>query len=129
MVSRCSTVEACRKMLEAERRRSKYRNQRTPYNGRMYDSKAEAKYAYQLDLRRRAGDIQCWKPKPRIPLVVNGRRVCVHVPDFEITHMDGAVELVELKGPETQVWKLKRKLLEATYLANHPEIRYRVIWL
>ena len=129
MATRCSTVEACRKMLEAERRRSKYRNLRTPYNGRTYDSQAEAAYAYQLDLRVRAGDIRSWRPQVRTPIAVNGRRICVYVLDFEITHMDGSAELVELKGPQTKVWKLKRRLFEVVYLTDHPEVQYTVVML
>lgn len=58
----------------------------------------------------------------RIPLLVNGTNVAVYYVDFEVTRADGAVDLVEVKGAETDVWKLKRNMLLAGYLADHPAI-------
>jgi len=47
--------------------------------------------------------------------------------DFEITHNDGSLELLEVKGYETDVWRLKWKLLHALYAASHPEIKISII--
>ena len=33
--------------------------------------------------------------------------------NFKITHNDGGIEYVEVKGFETEVWRLKWKLFEA----------------
>jgi hypothetical protein len=35
--------------------------------------------------------------------------------DFVVTHADGHEEWIEVKGFETPIWKLKKKLFEACY--------------
>lgn len=122
MTARCTTLADCLKALEGERR-SKYRNTRTTYKGRTYDSRREAAFAAFLDARKAAGEITSWTPQLRIPLEVNGQRICVYVADFELVYPDGRRELVEVKGYETREWKLKRRLLEALY----PDRRLTVV--
>lgn len=128
---------------------NKYRNVHETYNGVTYHSKREAAYARELDLRLRARGkdrIQSWRRQVKISLDVDceGRllaflqgasvpnpgplmHICNYFVDFELTHTDGSIELVEIKGMETDVYKLKRKLLEATFLKAHPEVTYTVI--
>lgn len=111
--------------------RNKYNARKTHYDGVTYDSKREADYARELDLLRnarkpseRVTDVQ---RQIRIPLVVNGQQICTHVLDFLVTYADGRKELVEVKGYETAVWKLKRKLLEATWLREHKDVEYKIV--
>lgn len=50
--------------------------------------------------------------------------------DFLIVHLDNTIELVEIKSfiTMTEVWKLKRSLLEATLLREFPDtIKYTVV--
>lgn len=98
---------------------SKYGNKRTEYNGRTYHSKREAEFARQLDLMRFAKDpkekVVRVKPQPRFPIVVNGKKICTYVSDFEVEYADGRVEVVDVKGYKTNLYKLKKKLVEATY--------------
>ena len=82
------------------------------YGDVLYDSAAEARYAAQLDLRLKAGEITGWGRQHRCPLIVNGVRICTMVVDFTI-YMRGAVEYVDVKGVITRDWALKRKLFEA----------------
>lgn len=63
----------------------------------------------------------------RIPIVVNSVPICVYVVDFLVTYADGRRELVEVKGIETAVFRLKLKLLCATWLKDHPNINYRIV--
>jgi len=93
------------------------------FQGRVYHSAAEARYASELELRRRIGEIRAWRPQPRFRLEVQGHLVCVVMLDFEITERDGSLSYVEVKGWESQLWKLKRKLLAALY----PNIRLKVV--
>ena len=86
---------------------------RTEYDGRWYQSKAEATFAAGLDLRLKAKEIVWWKPQVPIKLMVNGHLICTYKLDFAIYHLDGHLEYVEVKGHETNVWKLKWKLLHA----------------
>jgi len=60
--------------------------------------------------------------------MVNGTKVADYYVDFQVTHADGAVDLVEVKGAETDVWKLKRNMLLAGYLTEHPGIGYYVLY-
>lgn len=114
-------------MYYQTRSNSKYHNVSKIYNGRSYHSKFEAAYAQELDLRLKAGDIKEWTPQVKISLDVNGRHICNYYCDFEVTYPDDSVELVEVKGFETEIYRLKRKLLEATYLLDNPGVRYLVV--
>lgn len=106
---------------------NKYGATKHEYNGRWYHSKMEAAYAMDLDLRLKAHDIASWIPQVKISLDVNGKHVCTYIVDFELTYPDGSIELVEVKGFATETYRLKRKLLEATYLVEHPGVRYLVV--
>ena len=97
---------------------SKYGAKRTEHNGIQYHSKKEAGYAVELDLRLKAGDIKGWERQVKIPLDVNGYHIANYMIDFVITHNDGVKEYVEVKGFETEVWRLKWKLFEALYGDN-----------
>lgn len=106
---------------------NKYHAKSIVYNGIQYHSKKEAAYAAELDLRLKAGDIKQWFRQKKISLDVNGYHICNYYVDFEVWHKDGTIELVEIKGFETEVWRLKRKLLEATTLKDNSEIKYTVV--
>lgn len=103
--------------------RNKYRNKKTEYNGVMYDSKKEALYAYHLTMRQRAHDIKSWERQIAIPLIVNGKKICKYVADFRVVYNDDTEEYIEVKGFETAVYKLKKKLLEALY----PDVKLTVV--
>lgn len=89
----------------------------------MYASKSEASYARYLDLCVKAGTVKSWEGQYRVPLVVNGEKVCTIVPDFRVHFPDGTLALVEVKGHATPIWKLKVKLFRAL----HQNTDYRVI--
>lgn len=98
-----------------QRRTSKYGSERKEYNGRSYMSKKEAGYARDLDLLKRAGEIKDWKPQYKLSLDVNGYHICNYIVDFWILTKHDEEELHEVKGFETEVWRLKWKLTEAIY--------------
>lgn len=106
---------------------NKYGAKKTEYNGVLYDSKREAAYAHELDLRLKAHDINGWIRQVPFPLDVNGQLIAKYVMDFVVYHKDGTVELVEVKGFETPVYKLKVKLLKAIYLSSNPTWRYTIV--
>lgn len=105
------------------RARSKFNAQKTEYAGAMYDSAAEARYAAELDLKCRTRQILCWQRQVPIRLEVNGILICKIVADFKITEVDGSITFYEIKGCETPIWRLKRKLLKAC----HGDIKYLVL--
>lgn len=101
------------------------------YNGRKYASRMEARYAMRLDAEQRLGLVVSWEAQVLLPLLVPQEsgdpvQVGVYVVDFMV-HRPGGTEAVETKGFWTREARFKRKVFEATWLARHPEIRYRVI--
>lgn len=104
-------------------RKGKYGAIRTEYRGVVYDSKSEAHYAMYLDALVKAKKIAGWDRQRRVPLVVNGVKVCTMVPDFLVLHRSRNNEYVEVKGMETAVYKLKAKLFRALY----PDVLYTVV--
>lgn len=93
------------------KKRSKYNSKKTEYNGVRYDSIKEARYAQELDLRVKAGEV-----------VFFLRQVPLHLPggvtyrvDFQEFHSDGTVHFVDVKGMKTQMYIAKKKMVEATY--------------
>lgn len=94
---------------------NKYRNKKAEHNGVSYHSKFEAGYAAGLDIRKKTGDIRSWERQVKIPLDVNGKHIANYFIDFKILHNDGIVEYVEVKGFETDTWRLKWKLFDALY--------------
>lgn len=96
---------------EEKPKKSKYNAKRTPYNGRVYDSKKEAEHAALLDTLVLGNQIVKWFPQVRFPLPGH----CVYVADFLIIHKDGTWTVEDTKGVKTDVYKLKAKLFLDTY--------------
>ena len=107
-------------------RRAKYGNRRTFYGGYWYQSKLEADYARDLDLRVKAKDITSWERQKNIPLKLGGIHVCDYRIDFIVYHNDGTTEYVETKGYKTDVWRLKWKIFEAMY-GDKPDCKLTVV--
>lgn len=109
------TGEVVLASVNGVQRTSKMGNRKTQYGSVTYHSAREAAYAAELDLRVKAKDIKRWERQIGVPLEVHGTLIAKYVIDFVIEHTDGTFEYVEVKGFETDVWKLKWKLFEALY--------------
>lgn len=96
-------------------RGSKYGAKKQEFQGRSYMSKKEAGYAQELELRRKAGEIIEINPQFKLSLDVNGYHIANYYVDFMVILSDGSKELHEVKGFETDVWRMKWKLTEALY--------------
>lgn len=94
---------------------SKYNSRRTEYHGTSYMSKKEAEYAWELDMRLNGGDIKGYQKQFKLSLDVNGEHICNYYVDFLVENTDGSVDAVEVKGYETDVWKIKWKLAMALH--------------
>jgi len=114
-------------MTYIQKRQNKYGNVARDYNGTLYDSKKEAAYAQELDLRIKAGELKSWDRQVRISIDVNGKHICNYFIDFVLYHTDGLKEYVEVKGFETPVWRLKWKLFEALYNEIEPMAQLTVV--
>lgn len=98
---------------------SKYGNEKTIYHNEQYDSKKEAEYARILDLASRATRIadrvvQVTRQVP-YPVEIDGAKICKYIADFVVFYADGRREIVDVKGYRTEIYKLKKKLVEAIY--------------
>jgi hypothetical protein len=101
------------------RAQNKFGNTPTLYKGRRFASQLEASHAAELDMLRRAKDpsqqVKSVEYQYRIPIVMNGIKCGTYVADFYVLFADGHKEIQETKGFKTQLYNLKKKLVEAQY--------------
>lgn len=111
------------------KKKSKYGNAKTIIDGIEFDSMKEADYYCQLKLLKRAGEIRDFGLQQRYELQPtfkkNGttHRSITYVADFVIENNDGTTDVVDVKGFETQLFKVKQKLFEYKY----PDLQLKVI--
>lgn len=102
-------------------KQNKYHNKHAVVDGHSFDSRAEARYYNQLKLRKRAGDIQFFRLQPKYQLMAGfekdgvKHRAIHYIADFEIHHKDGSIEVVDVKGTLTQVFRLKEKMFHKRF--------------
>lgn len=91
----------------------KYKNQPTVVDGIRFDSKKEARYFEQLKLRQAAGEV--WFFLRQVPIYLPGGTR--YVVDFLVFFKDRhrLEEFVDVKGRETQVFRLKKREVEHHY--------------
>jgi hypothetical protein len=107
-MSETITIEEYRKLIK--KGSNKFHAQKTEYNGRTYHSAKEARYAAQLHVLKKSGEIRNWIPQYTLKLFVNGKHITDYRIDFKVIHNDNSIELIEVKGVETEAWKLKWRL-------------------
>jgi hypothetical protein len=123
-------VLALARQLDGGGGESKYGNEYTEVDGIRFASKAEAQRYTELRQMKQAGEIQSLELQPRYelqPAFVDGDGVrhqpIYYVGDFQYWEK-GRLVCEDVKGaPETDVFKLKRKML----LHNYPHIVFRVV--
>ena len=91
--------------------RSKYHAIPTVIDGIRFASKSEAKRYGQLKLLQMAGEIRWFTCQVPFHLGAGVR----YVSDFLIVYTDGRVEVEDVKGVETAMFRVKRRLFEAAY--------------
>ena len=94
--------------------RNKFGAVRTTVDGVTFHSKREA--SYYLDLKRllQARKITKLELQPCYPIIINGVKVCKVLFDFRYIQ-NGTEVIIDVKGHDTNLSKLKRKLAEAMY--------------
>lgn len=100
---------------KAKRPNNKFNSKVQTYKGRSYHSTLEANYARKLDLLIKAKEVKKWEPQFKIPLGHNGIHFANYFIDFKVWMSDGTIEYHEVKGLETDLWKLKWKMTQAFY--------------
>lgn len=90
----------------------KFRNQRQG----AYDSKLEMRGFGELEIRQRAGEISHLKLHPRFPIRWPGAQEPFTTVEMDASYMeDGQLHVIDWKGHDTALSRLKRKLLKAAY--------------
>jgi hypothetical protein len=95
-------------------------------DGITFDSQKEANYYSQLLLQKNCKDpmhrVLSIELQPRFTYEIhyhaNGevfKRKAFYRADFRVTYGDGCVEVVDVKGFRTAVYKQKKKIIEALY--------------
>lgn len=108
--------------------KNKYNAKKTVIDGIKFDSKKEAQHYMELKLLQRAGEISNLELQPRFLLQEgfkkNGEtyKPIYYIADFKYIEK-GQVIVEDVKGKETEVFKLKRKLFEHKY----PDLELRII--
>ena len=113
------TAQEFRQRMAQEQTPRKYRNIKTEVDGITFDSRAEADRYCELKMLLAAGKISGFDIQPSFVLDAGVR----YRPDFIVCGNDGVVWIEDVKGVETQAFKLKRRLWERRY----PWMELRVI--
>lgn len=92
---------------------NKYRNTPTTVDGIRFDSRREARYYEQLKLRQAAGEVSYWLRQVPLHLPGGAR----YVVDFLVFFSDAErpPEYVDVKGVKTDVFLLKKRMVEHHY--------------
>jgi hypothetical protein len=97
---------------------SKYGSKKVIIDEISFDSKIESRYYQQLKWLEANKQILFYRVQPRYLLQEafekDGRkfRKIEYVADFEVHHLNGSIEVIDVKGIETEAFKIKRKLFE-----------------
>ena len=107
---------------------SKYYNQPTIVDGIKFDSRKEAQHYLELKLLQSAKVISNLELQPKFILQESFKkkgktyREISYIADFKYTE-NGQVIVEDVKGKETEVFKIKHKLFEYRY----PDLELRII--
>lgn len=91
--------------------RHKFHAVATECDGLRFDSKAEARYYLYLKAQKSVGEVLFWHRQ--VPVELPGKSK--YVVDFQVFMADGSVRYVDVKGVETETFKLKKRMVEALY--------------
>jgi hypothetical protein len=75
----------------------------------------------------KAGEIKEWKPQYKMEFKINGVKICNHYIDFRVVTKHDTVQYHETKGVETELYRIKKKLLLALLPEIEPGAEYIVI--
>ena len=96
-------------------KRSKYGNIKVTHFGHTFDSKKEGNRYLTLLEKEQKGQITDLVLQPRFDMIVNGVNCGFYKADFGYVDSTGATVIEDVKGVQTAVFKLKRKIVEALY--------------
>lgn len=103
---------------------NKFNAKSSTYDGFHYHSRKEANYAAELDIRKRTRpkEVKSWERQVKLALKVNETHICNYYIDFKVFLTDGTIEYVEVKGFETDLWRMKWRVTSALWPDGIPGV-------
>ena len=93
---------------------NKYKNRKTKVDNIVFASAKESRRYLELKLLQKAGEISDLRLQTRLPIVVNGKKVCDYLCDFSYME-NGKFVFEDVKGVRTALYQLKKKLVKAVH--------------
>lgn len=91
--------------------RHKFRSKSVQYDGIKFDSTLEGDYYLYLKLLQKAGNVVFFTRQTAFHLPGGTKYLC----DFVVYESDGNVRFIDVKGVETDTFKIKKREVEAIY--------------
>jgi len=103
--------------------KNKFNNKKVVTSEHTFDSKKEYRYYLQLKQRmkaiNRADRVVNIGLQPRYDIIINSKKIGFYKADFKVLFADNRVEIIDVKGYKKgcayQMFKLKKKIVEALY--------------
>jgi hypothetical protein len=76
-----------------------------------FSSKAERSYYHKLKILQKSGEVVFFLMQ--VPFHLPGKTK--YIVDFQVFYADGTVDFVDVKGVETEVFKIKKRQVEEIY--------------
>ncbi|WP_438967028.1 DUF1064 domain-containing protein [Flavobacterium sp.] len=97
---------------------SKYRSKPSQWEGIKFHSKLERDYFIFLTHRKKKGEIIFFLRQ--IPFDLPGKTK--YYVDYQVLEKDGTLRFIDIKGVETDTFKIKKRMVEEIYYPIHIEI-------
>jgi hypothetical protein len=105
---------------------SKFNAKKTDVDGVVFDSKKEASYYIKLKALRKAKNeaerVSYIELQPKFDIIIDDKKLGFYKADFRVGYADGRTEVVDIKGYKKgaayQLFRLKKKVIEALYNIN-----------
>ena len=100
---------------------NKFKNKKNEIAGIKFDSEMESHYYLYLKELKEEGVVVDFELQPTFILqegfIKDGKKIrpITYKADFEVTYIDGHIEVIDVKGKMTEEFKLKRKMLLYKY--------------
>lgn len=102
--------------------KTKFASKKVEIDHHLFDSKSEAKFYLHLLEKKYSGGIRDFSLQPVFELQPafhkygkNFRKI-EYIADFEVYHLDGQIEVIDVKGMITPDFSLKKKLFDFKYM-------------
>lgn len=95
--------------------RTKYNARKVRLDGYVFDSIDESLRYGELKLLQQVGQVALLTVHPKWPIEISGIRVCFVELDFKYLDKNGDWRYEDVKGADTALSRLKRRMIEAAY--------------